>query len=161
MDEYKKYLYIRQPLLYPKLDAGDLSKQKALRKRLRCNSFKWFMENVAFDLVKKYPLEEPSFAYGGIKHLGTNLCADTMSKDGITPVGVYTCAENLDYPHLTQTFSLTLKHEIRERFEHRCWSITFGSAVWFFPCESDDRIPDDKMLWRYDTVNIHFHSRFC
>lgn len=152
MDEYKNYLYMRQPLVYSKLDPGDLTKQKALRKRLKCNSFKWFMENVAFDLVKHFRLDEPSFAYGGVKNLGWNLCADTMSKDGMAPVGVYPCAESLEYPHLTQTFSLTLNQEIRERFEHRCWSIAFNNAVWFFPCEAPDRIPKDKMLWRYDTV---------
>lgn len=152
MDEYKQYLYMRQPLIYGKLNPGDLTKQKALRKRLQCKSFKWFMENVAFDLVKQFPLDEPSFAYGGIKNLGWNLCADTMSQHGITPVGVYSCAENLDYPYLTQTFSLTLEHEIRERFEERCWSIGPNDVVWFLPCKKEDRPKTDKMLWRYDTV---------
>lgn len=150
MDEYKKYLYMRQPLIYSKLDAGDLTKQKALRKRLQCRPFKWFMENVAPDLIENYPLDEPSFAYGGIKNLGTNLCADTMSKNGIDPLGVYSCAESLQYPYLTQTFSLTLKHEVRERFENRCWSAAYGRSVYFFPCQST---PSDKMLWRYDMVS--------
>lgn len=142
---------MRQPLVYSKLDAGDLNAQKTLRETLQCKSFKWFLENVAFDLVKRFPLDEPSFAYGGIKNLGTNLCADTMSKDGLTPVGLYPCAESLAYPHLTQTFSLTLKYEIRERFEARCWSNPFENTVWFFPCV-ENQTPDEIMLWRYDTV---------
>lgn len=143
---------MRQPLVYANLYTGDLSAQKALRQRLRCKPFKWFLDNVAFDLVEKFPLDEPSYAYGGIKNLGTELCADTLSKDGITPVGLYPCAENLAHPYLTQTYSLTLDHEIRERFERRCWSNSFENRVWFFPC-ADDRTPNAKMLWRYDTVS--------
>lgn len=154
MDEYKKYLYMRNPLLYSQIDAGNLTAQKALRKRLQCKPFKWYLENVAFDLVKRFPLEEPSFAYGGIKNLGTNLCVDTLSQfSGIARIGLYPCAENLLHPQITQAFSLTVKHEIRERFEFRCWSNRFNNnTVWFSPCPSDDQIPDEKMLWRYDTV---------
>ena len=45
--------------------AGDISKQLELRERLKCKPFKWFMENIAFDLVKKYPPVEPQdFASG-------------------------------------------------------------------------------------------------
>ena len=34
---------------------GDLTKQLAIREKLQCKSFKWFMNNVAFDLPKRYP----------------------------------------------------------------------------------------------------------
>lgn len=152
MDEYKQYVYMRRPLIYSKLDVGDLRVQKALRTRLRCKPFKWFLQNVAFDLLKNFPLEEPSFAYGGIKNLGTNLCADTISQSGPSPIAVALCAENLAHPHLTQTFSLTLKHELRIRYEKLCWLNHIDNAVWFFPCASEVELPDEKMLWRYDQV---------
>ena len=58
MDEYKEYLYSRRPH-YRNVDAGDLSEQMAVRERLHCKPFKWFMEKVAFDLPKKYPMVEP------------------------------------------------------------------------------------------------------
>lgn len=151
MDEYKEYLYMRQPLVYSKLNPGDISAQKALRERLQCKSFKWFMETIAPDILETFPLKEPSFAYGGIKHLGTNLCADTMSKMGNTPVGLYYCAESLAFPHDTQTFSLTLKHEIRIRFEHRCWSKLDQNSVWFVSCPKKPEIAK-KLLWKYDLV---------
>lgn len=65
MDEYKEYLYMRNPDMYANVDAGDLSKQKAIREKLQCKPFKWFMEEIAFDLPKKYPpVEPPDFASG-------------------------------------------------------------------------------------------------
>jgi len=36
-----------------------MTDQLAIREKLHCKSFKWFMEEVAFDLVKKYPPVEP------------------------------------------------------------------------------------------------------
>lgn len=150
MDEYKEYLYMRQPLVYSKLDPGDISAQKALRQRLQCKPFKWFMENIAPDLPERFPLDEPSFAYGGIKNLGTNLCADTMSKNGRAPVGLYQCAESLAYPQPTQTFSLTIKHEIRVRFERRCWSKLHLNSVWLVGCPRNHE--PKELQWKYDLV---------
>jgi len=58
MDEYKEYLYDRRPH-YRSVDPGDLSAQRAIRQRLQCRPFSWFMKEVAFDLTKKYPPVEP------------------------------------------------------------------------------------------------------
>jgi len=66
MDEYKEYLYKRKPH-YLKIDAGNLTKQRAVRERLQCKPFKWFMEEIAFDLPKKYPpVEPPITAHGEV-----------------------------------------------------------------------------------------------
>ena len=48
MDDYKKHLYKRRSGMED-ADAGDLSKQKAIRERLECKSFDWFMKKIAFD----------------------------------------------------------------------------------------------------------------
>lgn len=154
MDEYKEVLYKRQPMVYSNLNPGDISKQKALREHLQCKPFKWFLENVAFDLIDQFPLDEPSFAYGGIKNLGINLCADTMSKVGRTPVGLYPCAKNLSYPQHSQTFSLTLKHDIRVRFEPRCWAKLHANTVWLVSCWKNQKI-NRQLLWKYDIVNLN------
>ena len=66
MDEYKEYLYMRRQH-YKTLDVGNLTEQKALRTKLRCKSFQWYMENVAFDQPKKYPpIEPPDYAKGEV-----------------------------------------------------------------------------------------------
>lgn len=66
MDEYAKYVYARRPN-YGSVDPGDLSKQRELRERLKCKSFKWFMEEVAFDIEKKYPLRKlPDYGWGKV-----------------------------------------------------------------------------------------------
>lgn len=59
MDEYSEYLYRRRPH-YKSIDTGDITEQKKVRENLHCKPFKWFMEEVAFDLVEKYPPIEPS-----------------------------------------------------------------------------------------------------
>lgn len=154
MDEYKDYLYKRNPKVYGRLKPGDISKQKALRERLQCKPFKWFMEHVAYDLVELFPLDEPSFAYGGIKNVGMNLCADTMSKPEPTPVGLYPCAENISDPQQSQTFSLTLNHDIRVRFEPRCWTKLQANKVWLVSCLEKHK-PNREMLWKYDIVKLN------
>lgn len=153
MDEYKDYLYKRQPWLYEHLNPGDLTKQKALRERLQCKPFKWFMERVAFDLIDHFPLDEPSFAYGGIKNLGVNLCVDTLSKKGITPIGLYACADNISYPQFPQTFSLTLDHSLRVRFDPRCLTKMNANMVWLVSCWKHHKL-NRQQLWKYDMVKL-------
>lgn len=156
MDEYKEYVYRRHPLIYFDIDAGDVSKQKALRKKLQCKSFKWFMETIAFDIIPTYPLEEPSFAYGGIRNLGLDLCIDTMSKSGSTPLGVFGCAQNITFPHRAQSFSLTLDYRLRVRFEKLCWSKTALNTVWLMKCS--DQPNNDYQIWKYDLVNNFYDN---
>lgn len=160
MDEYKEYLYNRQPMIYHNINAGDISEQKALKQKLQCKPFKWFMENVAFDLIANYPLDEPSYAYGAIQNFGDKrFCADTMSKSDIEiAVGVYTCAPNISIPQLTQSFSLTLENEIRVRYEKRCWCVNAANIVNFVECTKEKK---NSQIWKYDPVTLVYILQLC
>ena len=68
MDEYAEFLYIRQPRLRS-IDPGNLTDQKAIRTKLNCKPFKWFMTEVAFDLPEYYPpVEPPNTASGEVSY---------------------------------------------------------------------------------------------
>lgn len=76
MDEYAEYLYRRRPH-YRDIDTGDITKQKEIRENLKCKPFKWFMQEVAFDLVEKYPPIEPPDISNGKVNSGTEINVDT------------------------------------------------------------------------------------
>ena len=68
MDDWKEFLYDRDPKRYAAIDAGDLTKQKAIRKQLNCLPFDYFMKYVAPEISAHYPVPYAGdFAYGHLK----------------------------------------------------------------------------------------------
>lgn len=94
MDEYKEFLYLRRPH-YRSIDTLDISPQLAIREKLKCKPFKWFMTEVAFDLEKHYPsVEPPNFGEGELRNLGNNLCVDTHFRDQNQGFGLEKCVSD-------------------------------------------------------------------
>lgn len=82
MDEYAEYLYKRRPH-YRNINTGDISAQKAIREKLKCKPFSWFMKEVAFDLPKRYPpIEPPPYASGEVSSffLSTSLSSPQIAQ---------------------------------------------------------------------------------
>lgn len=155
MDEYKDIIYNAESDIYNNIDPGDLRKPKQLRERLQCKSFKWFMENVAFDLLEYYPIEEiPSFVQGAVRNIGLhNFCVDTMSRRENNPLGIYHCG-NLTHPQFTQDFRLTFDYNIRDRFDSLCWLSKNGTnAIYLSECNKTQPI---EYLWKYNLVILDF-----
>ncbi|KAJ8974484.1 hypothetical protein NQ317_001493 [Molorchus minor] len=61
--KYKEFFYTREPMARY-LDMGDISEQLALKEKLHCKSFQWFMDNVAYDVLDKYPELPPNLHFG-------------------------------------------------------------------------------------------------
>jgi polypeptide N-acetylgalactosaminyltransferase len=151
MDEYKQYLYARDPLRYDSVDPGDLTKQKALRKKLKCKPFKWFLDTVAFDLLQKYPpVEPPAFASGAIRSVvDAKLCVDTM---GEGPLGLVQCSGTGERPDFSQFFILSWERDIREKSDEICWEVqraTANAKVVLQACHG----LQGNQLWKYDHVS--------
>lgn len=161
MDEYKKYLYERNPAAYKSLDPGDLTKQKAIREKWQCKSFKWFMEEIAFDLPKKYPMiEPPDFAWGAIQSIShSSLCVDTLGHRKNERVGLYPCSLSLTEPNLSQFFVLSWHKDIRNKGTTKCWDVSKSgkdAPVIFYDCHG----AQGNQLWHYDPVSSIFFILF-
>ncbi|CEF65829.1 Polypeptide N-acetylgalactosaminyltransferase 1 [Strongyloides ratti] len=107
MDEYKEYYYSHRTDLRYK-DVGDLSERHELRKRLKCKSFKWYLQNV---IPEQYVPHEHSLFYGSISNKKTGFCLDTLQRpeEAYKKVGVYPCQNNAN----TELFGLTFDNILR------------------------------------------------
>ncbi|XP_054634316.1 N-acetylgalactosaminyltransferase 7 isoform X3 [Dunckerocampus dactyliophorus] len=76
-DEYKDYFYASRPETLT-LAYGDISQLKRFREEHRCKSFKWFMEEIAYDIPQHYPLPPKNVEWGEIRGLETTYCIDSM-----------------------------------------------------------------------------------
>ncbi|XP_034104572.1 N-acetylgalactosaminyltransferase 6 [Drosophila albomicans] len=151
MDEYKNYLYANGDGIYEKIDAGDLTAQKAIRTKLQCKSFKWFMEEIAFDLMKVYPpVEPPNYASGAIQNVGDpTLCVDTLSRRRHNKMGVYQCAIDLVKPQKSQYWALSWKRDIRLHRKKDCLDVQLwdkNAPIWLWDCHGQK----GNQYWYYD-----------
>ncbi|XP_046388177.1 N-acetylgalactosaminyltransferase 7 [Ischnura elegans] len=89
-EKYKEYFYTREPLARF-LDMGDIREQLELKERLQCKSFKWFMDNVAYDVLDKYPELPPNLHWGELRSVATDKCMDTMGHGPPSLMGVSHC----------------------------------------------------------------------
>ncbi|XP_014217204.1 N-acetylgalactosaminyltransferase 6 [Copidosoma floridanum] len=151
MDEYAEFIYRRKPHMR-ELDPGSLSEQKALREKLKCKSFKWFMENVAFDLVETYPPVEPDdFAYGEIRNIGEkNYCLHAKDKERRDlEISVEFCKKDNPKIRGDQEFQLTWHKDIRPKKSMLCLDVARGddkAPITLYPCHGKQ----GNQFWTYD-----------
>ena len=89
-DKYKEFFYTREPLARF-IDHGDISDQLALKKKMNCKSFTWFMEEIAYDVLYKYPELPPNKHWGEIKNQDNGQCIDTYSRSPPGRIGISGC----------------------------------------------------------------------
>lgn len=105
MDEYLDLLYWTRPSIRNIIDIGDISDRIELRKRLKCKSFKWYLQDVIPD---KYLQFENIKEYGQVSSVPFHYCLDILGNSFIRDpfyIGIYYC-QSTAYSE-SQLFALT------------------------------------------------------
>ncbi|XP_077566567.1 polypeptide N-acetylgalactosaminyltransferase 18-like isoform X2 [Stigmatopora nigra] len=99
MDEYKNHVYMAWniPFRNSGINIGDMTERKALRTRLKCQPFSWFLANI-YPELRSY---NNTVAYGVLKNsLRNDLCLDQGQNTDNIPI-MYLChgitAQNVYY----------------------------------------------------------------
>ncbi|CAF1220624.1 unnamed protein product [Adineta ricciae] len=150
MDDYKKYYLRRQPS-HGHLEIGDTSAYKALRQRLNCSSFQWFMDNVAYEMKDKYPVPPENVVWGEMRNdQHSTSCADTLGKGFGSIIGVSGCHSQGG----NQLFRLNAEGEWS--MDERCY-VSQGTSIVSRFCVNNGRwIP--KGEWNYDNNTRQIRS---
>ncbi|CAM1309505.1 GALNT10 (predicted) [Pycnogonum litorale] len=158
MDEYGEYIYKRKPNIR-NIDPGDLSKPRKIRKDLNCKPFKWFMENVAFDLILKYPpIEPPDYASGEIRTASGDLCIDTKFKGQNDRFGLEKCIKDNVGASGEQKFQLSWHKDIRPQGRSVCFDVSTSydrSPILLYTCHGSQ----GNQLWRYNPETRQLYHR--
>ena len=75
-DEFKEYFYRLSPQM-ASIDAGDITSRVELRRKLKCKSFRWYLNNV----YPSAPVPFDAIHVGEIANVNMNLCLDSLSSD--------------------------------------------------------------------------------
>lgn len=119
-------------------EIGDLSKQKAIRERLQCKSFDWFMKEVAFDQDHYYPaVEPPDSASGELKNLAANKCVDTQFKNQGERFELRKCLSQDAGAGGEQNLRMSFWYDVRPKERTVCFDVsqsTDRSPIVLFGC---------------------------
>ncbi|XP_034528757.1 polypeptide N-acetylgalactosaminyltransferase 9 isoform X3 [Ailuropoda melanoleuca] len=80
MDSFKSHVYMAWniPMTNPGVDFGDVSERLALRQRLKCRSFKWYLDNV-YPEMRTY---NDTLTYGEVRNSkASGYCLDQGAED--------------------------------------------------------------------------------
>ncbi|CAL8104774.1 unnamed protein product [Calicophoron daubneyi] len=115
LDDYKTYYY--QKIGYDLGDYGDITERKAIRERLKCRSFQWYLDNVFPELF----IPSKAVASGEIRSYVGNYCLDAPeTKDAL--IQVFECHGNGG----NQLWFMSAENEIRR--ESKCWDVGIKSG---------------------------------
>ncbi|KFG40249.1 GalNac, partial [Toxoplasma gondii p89] len=121
MGEYARIVELVIPRLPQDKPLGDLTELKALRDRLKCKDFNWYLKNI-------YPeLEPPNLAHamtGAMRNPKFNCCLDTLTTKN-QEIGVYPC----HFEHGTQAFLYGKDTHMLRVAEHNFELCVYGNPA--------------------------------
>ncbi|XP_064613724.1 polypeptide N-acetylgalactosaminyltransferase 5-like isoform X2 [Liolophura sinensis] len=149
MDDFKKYYYER--FNYDLGDYGDVSERKALRERLKCHSFDWFVKNIYPDLF----IPGESIASGEIRSKAKPMCVDSAvdSHNMNKPVKMWPCHNQGG----NQFWMLSKNSEIRR--DDGCIDYAGGDNVLIYPCHGQKG--NQEWQYREDNTLYHVNTKKC
>lgn len=155
LDEYKENLYDGNPERYAKVDAGDLTREKLIRKNLNCKPFKYFLDNVAPIMLEYYPVDDRGvFANGAIQsEANATYCIDTLNRPYNQPkngLALYPCHQSLTKPGYNQDFVFSWNRQIKRNDKSYTCFDNYVSRPYLKGCN----FKFDNQFWFYDIVRI-------
>lgn len=129
MDQYREHFFRMFPNARLNTNYGDLSERKALRKRLHCTSFKWYLDNIYPEQVlPDVNGNIPAMAYdrktwmkhkslpkrtGKIMHIKSGMCIESIGAayEKRSKLRLNDCVPSSDYKK--QMWSETNEHELK------------------------------------------------
>lgn len=157
LDEYKEYLYIGDPKRYSKVDAGDLTREKLIRKNLNCKPFKYFLDHIAPEMLERYPIHYLGiFAKGAIQsEADTAYCVAAINGPQNKSLGLNRCHENLKNPGPSQDFVFSWHRQIKINDEDFNCFDSYEKHPFIKECN----FTFGNQLWFYDLVSLKFISK--
>ncbi|XP_031807087.1 polypeptide N-acetylgalactosaminyltransferase 14 [Sarcophilus harrisii] len=155
MDEFKHYFYAARPVAQGR-PFGNIQARVELRKRLKCHTFKWYLENVYPEL--RIP-EESLFQKGIIRQ--KQKCLQSRKQEGqeFPSLILSPCIDGDGEAARPQEWAYTYAQQICQ--QQLCLSVHMlfpGSQVQLSPCKEGD----DKQRWAKSGPRIkHMASRLC
>ncbi|KAL2305890.1 hypothetical protein Nmel_003783, partial [Mimus melanotis] len=155
MDEFKQYYYAARPAAQGR-PLGNIQSRVELRKKLKCHSFKWYLENVYPELR----IPEESLYQTGIIRQRQSCLESHKSEDQELPIlRLNPCNSTKGTVPKAQEWTYTYNHHVRQ--QQLCLSVYTlfpGSQVLLSPCKEGD----NKQRWGKVGSHIeHIASRFC
>ncbi|XP_041281069.1 polypeptide N-acetylgalactosaminyltransferase 14 [Onychostruthus taczanowskii] len=155
MDEFKQYYYAARPAAQGR-PFGNIQSRVELRKKLKCHSFKWYLENVYPELR----IPEESLYQTGIIRQRQSCLESHKSEDQEFPIlSLNPCNSSKGTVPKAQEWTYTYNHHVRQ--QQLCLSVYTlfpGSQVLLSPCKEGD----NKQRWGKVGSHIeHIASRFC
>ncbi|KAL5012975.1 hypothetical protein ScPMuIL_011526 [Solemya velum] len=153
MDDWKNHIYRRNPH-WLNVPTGDLTQQKALRNRLRCKPFDWFMKEIAFDLTKHYPTDPPKpFFTGQLRNVqSSHLCIHVPSlKQGGRLV-----MDNCEVGRTGENFEMTYRGELKPAGRPYCLDASrkgLRAPITLYPCHMQGA----NQRWKYNVELQQFY----
>ncbi|XP_033227598.1 polypeptide N-acetylgalactosaminyltransferase 5 isoform X2 [Belonocnema kinseyi] len=86
LDQWKHFYYNINPGARS-VSVGDVSERVGLRERLKCKSFRWYLENI----YPESPMPLDYYYLGDVKNVETRNCLDTMGRRTGENVGISYC----------------------------------------------------------------------